>query len=171
MTDESGIQFDAFNPIERFKQYVRDWWSDVLKTQAIDVPRDSALYVEKLKLLQRAKKIRAIVEKIPGFAAILPPLDDQLGGWPAAVAVGAAAIGSVYGMIQFWHGWNLEFIEKVRVMDECLARGYDPKYCADIAAGLSTKNPITAVADSVPWIVLGLGIGFLWWSIKNKGKK
>lgn len=169
MADLDGLQIDSINPVERFKNYVREWWERVIELHDTTLPRDSSLYVEKMRLLERAKKIRGFIEKLPGMAGVLPD-NVQLDGWPAALAIGSVAVsvGGVIGTIKYWDGKNYALKEKIRVYDECLARGYDPKYCSDIAAGLAVEDGFTTAAKWVPWIVFGLGIGFFWWSTKGR---
>lgn len=170
-TDNQTIEHANYNPVDYFRNRVRDWWYQVLETEKKPVPPGTALAAEKTALLAKAKNIRQYVEKLPGMGNFFRA-ENLDGVLLPIVGLAAAAVASVIGWIKIWEHQNQAFNHKMKIYEDSRAIGYSPEQSAQLAVGVQQGGfALPKWLIYAPWIVIGVGAGYWFFFKRGSGNE
>lgn len=147
--------------LDSFKMKARNWWGDVQKLRATNVP--AHLQAEKTKLLERAETVKNAILKVTSLSDSL-----RIPGLSALPLVPIAIVAAALGAIAYWTNDYLTFAKKIQYQRDLVTQGVPASEAARIAnEAYDTRGPVQKAIDWVGGnlVVVGLlaGGGFLAW--------
>lgn len=161
------IEHANYNPVDYFRNRVRDWWNQVLETEKAEAPQGTQLAAEKTRLLARAKTMRQYIEKLPGMGNFFRA-ENLDGIMLPIIGIAAATAASVIGAIKVWEQSNQAFNHKMQIYRDSRAMGYGPDQSAQLAVGV--EQGALSPNRWLFWLPLGvivLGAGY--WFFGRRG--